>query len=130
MTRFELFDSVKLTEAIALTDGSTAPPGTLGAVVEVFREGEAYMVELFGDWVKYDAAENFVPANRQDAESFLETIAVEMVYPHQLQLVKPAEETVGVRARLAAVLDELSEDLLAEVQDFAEFLLQKQQRFK
>src|SRR5574342_803246 len=50
-----------------------------GAVVEVFREGEAYMVELFGEWVKYDAAENFVPANRQDAESFLETIGVEMV---------------------------------------------------
>ena len=130
MTRFELFDSVKLTEAIALTDGGTAPLGTLGAVVEVFREGEAYMVELFGDWVRYDAAENFVPANRQDAESFLETIAVEMVYPHQLQLVKPVEETVGVRARLSAVLDELSEDLLAEVQDFAEFLLQKQQRVK
>ncbi len=52
MTRFELFDSVKLTEAIALTDGGTAPPGSLGAIVEVFREGEAYMVELFGDWVK------------------------------------------------------------------------------
>lgn len=130
MTRFELFDSVKLTEAITLTDGGTAPPGTLGAVVEVFKEGEAYMVELFGDWVKYDAAKNFVPANRQDAESFLETLAVEMVYPHQLQLVKPVEETLGVRARLAAVLDELSEDLLAEVQDFAEFLLQKRQKVK
>lgn len=130
MTRFELFDSVKLTEAIALTDGGTAPPGTLGAVVEVFKEGEAYMVELFGGWVKYDAAKNFVPANRQDAESFLETLAVEMVYPHQLQLVKPVEETLGVRARLAAVLDELSEDLLAEVQDFAEFLLQKRQKVK
>ncbi len=130
MTRFELFDSVKLTKAIALTDGGTAPRGTLGAVVEVFKEGEAYMVELFGDWVKYDAAENFIPANRQDAESFLETLAVEMLYPHQLKLVKPVEETVGVRARLAAVLDELSEDLLAEVQDFAEFLLQKRQRVK
>lgn len=130
MTRFELFDSVKLTEAIALNDGGTEPPGTLGAVVEVFKEGEAYMVELFGDWVKYDTAENLVPANRQDAESFLETIAVEVVYPHQLQLVKHVEETVGVRARLAAVLDELSEDLLAEVQDFAEFLLQKRQRVK
>ncbi len=55
---------------------------------------------------------------------------MKMVYPHQLQLVKPAEETVGVRARLAAVLDELSEDLLAQVQDLAEFLLQKQQRLK
>lgn len=37
---------------------------------------------------------------------------------------------MGARARLAAVLDELSEDLLAEVQDFAEFLRQKQQRVK
>lgn len=124
--KFQLFDSVKLKEAVTLTDGGIAPEGSSGAIVEVFNNGEAYMVELFGGWVKYDAAENFVPAKREEAESFLETIGVETVYPQQLQLVKPAQETVGVRARLAAVLDDLSEDLLAEVQDFAEFLRQKQ----
>ena len=64
------------------------------------------MVELFGGWVKYDAVENFIPAKREEADSFLETIGVETVYPQQLQLVKPAQETVGVRARLAAVLDD------------------------
>lgn len=124
--KFQLFDSVKLKEAIALTDGGIAPEDTSGAIVEVFNDGEAYMVELFGDWVKYDAAEKFVPAQREDVDSFLETIGVETVYPQQLQLVKPAHETVGVKARLAAVLDDLPEDLLAEVQDFAEFLRQKQ----
>jgi len=41
--------------------------------------------------------------------------------------VASAQETVGVRARLAAVLDDLPENLLAEVQDFAEFLRYKQQ---
>lgn len=127
MIKFQLFDSVKLKEAITLTDGGIAPEGTSGAIVEVFNNGEAYMVELFDGWVKYDAAENFIPAKREEADSFLETIGVETVYPQQLQLVKPAQETVGVRARLAAVLDDLSEDLLAEVQDFAEFLRQKQQ---
>jgi hypothetical protein len=50
------------------------------------------MVELFGSWVKYDAQENFVPAEREDSESFMETIGVETVYPQQLRLVKPAQE--------------------------------------
>ena len=119
-------DEATLTAAIA----KAREAAVIANAVEPRAESAYYDQSSDRIWVKYDAAENFVPANRQDAESFLETIAVEMVYPHQLQLVKPAEETVEVRARLAAVLDELSEDLLAEVQDFAEFLLQKQQKFK
>jgi len=107
MIKFQLFDSVKLKEEIALTDGGTAPIGTPGAIVEVFKDGEAYLVELFGDWVKYNGREDFVPAQREDAESFLETIGVETVYPQQLQLVAPAQETVGVRAQLAAVLEDV-----------------------
>jgi hypothetical protein len=35
---------------------------------------------------------------------------------------------MGVREHLAAVLDNLSDDLVAEVRDFAEFLQQKQQQ--
>ncbi|MEQ8968793.1 MAG: DUF2281 domain-containing protein [Coleofasciculus sp. C1-SOL-03] len=35
---------------------------------------------------------------------------------------------MGVREQLAAVLDTLSDDLVAEVCDFAEFLQQKQVR--
>ncbi len=84
MNKFQLFDSVKLVEAIALSDGGIAPEGTLGAIVEVFEDGEAYMVELFGGWVKYDTAQKLVPAKREELDSFLETIGVETVYPHQL----------------------------------------------
>lgn len=126
--QFQLFDSVKLTEEIPLTDGGTAAVGTVGAIVEVFNDGKAYMVELFGGWVKYDEQENFVPASQSEKGSFMETIGVETVYPQQLQLVKPASETVGVRAQLLSVLDDLPEDLLAEVKNFADFLRQKQQQ--
>lgn len=128
MSHFQLFDSVKLTEAIALIEGGMAPEGTPGAIVEVFNNGEAYMVELFGGWVKAAVQGDFIPADREDPEAFMETIGVETVYPQQLRLVKPASETVGVRAQLLSVLDDLSEDLLAEVRDFAEFLRQKQQQ--
>lgn len=90
MNKFQLFDSVKLNEAIALSDGGTAPEGTIGAIVEVFNDGEAYMVELFDGWVKYDPTEMLVPADAHDSESFLKTIAVETVYPQQLQSLRPA----------------------------------------
>jgi len=60
MTRFQLFDHVKLTENIPLSDGGIAPQETRGAIVEIFNNGEAYLVELFGDWVKYDAEGNFI----------------------------------------------------------------------
>lgn len=128
MTRFQLFDSVKLSEAIFLPNDEMAPPGTAGTVVEVLRDGEAYLVELFGDWVKLDAQENFVPSERDNPEAFMETLGVQTVYPHQLRLVKPASETVGARVQLLSVADELSEELLEEVVDFAEFLCQKEQR--
>ena len=125
-TKYKLFDSVKLTEAIPLTDGGMAEAGTVGAIVEVLEEGEAYLVELFGGWVRYDELENFVPAASQSPGTFRETIGIETVYPQQLDLVQPARETVSVRAHLLSLLDELSEEKLAEVRDFAEFLQQKQ----
>lgn len=39
-----------------------AEAGTVGAIVEIFNEGEAYLVELFGGCVKYEDSENFRPA--------------------------------------------------------------------
>jgi hypothetical protein len=42
MTQFQLFDSVNLKEGIALEEGDTAPEGTPGAIVEVFKDGEAF----------------------------------------------------------------------------------------
>jgi hypothetical protein len=98
MSKFQLFDSVKLTEDIPLTDGGIAPIHTVGAIVEVLKNGEAYLVELFGDWVKYDEQGNFVSATQTDKGEFMETIGVEIVYPHQLVLAAPAQETMKVVA--------------------------------
>ncbi|XWK90796.1 MAG: DUF4926 domain-containing protein [Phormidium sp.] len=60
MTNFQLFDEVKLTEDIPLTDGGVAQVGTVGAVVEVLGNGKAYIVELFRNWVKYDEHGDFI----------------------------------------------------------------------
>lgn len=128
MTRFQLFDGVKLTEEISLTDGGVAHADTVGAIVEVLGDGKAYLVELFGNWVKYDENGDFMPANQDESGSFMETIGVETVYPHQLILTIPARETMGVREHLTIVLDDLSDDLVSEVRDFAEFLQQRQQQ--
>jgi hypothetical protein len=130
MSQFQLFDSVKLKEEIALTEGGTAPEGTSGAIVEVFNDGEAYMVELFGGWVKADILGDFTLANRDESNSFMETIGVETVSPQQLQLIKPAKETMGIREQILTVLDNLSEERLTEILNFAEFLQQKQQQSK
>jgi hypothetical protein len=55
----------------------------------------------------------------------METLGVETLYPHQLRLVEPAVKTVGARTHLLSVLDDLPENLVQEVADFAEFLRQK-----
>ena len=125
--RFQMFDSVKLREEISLTDGGVAPVGTIGTIVEVFQNGEAYMVEFFGDWVKYDEGGNFVVASPEQEGAFVETIGVETVYPHQLELFKLARETVGLKAHLQSIVEELSDGRLAELRDFADFLRTKQQ---
>ncbi len=41
MSQFQLFDSIKLTEAFPLETGTTVPIGSSGAIVEVFNHGEA-----------------------------------------------------------------------------------------
>ncbi|MEG3845532.1 DUF2281 domain-containing protein [Microcoleus sp. herbarium19] len=130
MSKFQLFDAVNLTAEIALADGEIAPPQTAGTIVEVFKNGEAYLVELFGGWVKAEVDGDFIPATQDEPGAFMETIGVETVYPHQLRLVKSASEMMGLRSRLQSVLDNLSEDLVAEVCDFAEFLQEKQQKVR
>jgi len=128
MSKFQLFDGIDLIEEISLTDGGVAPPGTTGIIVEVFQGGEAYLVELFGGWVKAEIGGDFVRANQDEPSAFMETLGVETIYPHQLQLLKSAREAMGVREHLTAVLDSLSDELVAEVHDFAEFLQQKEQQ--
>lgn len=123
--KFKLFDTVQLTESIAISDDANLPLDTIGTVVEILNDGEAYLVERFGNWVKYDSNENLMATDHNDPEAFIETLAVEMVFPQQIRLLKPASETVGIRAQLLALIDELSDPLLQEVTDFAEFLKQK-----
>ncbi|MGK7927691.1 MAG: DUF4926 domain-containing protein [Spirulina sp.] len=93
MVVFQLFDEVKLTEDIDLIDGGISPKGTVGAIVEVFKNGEAYMVELFDNWVKYDDRGNPVSATQDETGAFMETLGVETVYPHQLESIASARET-------------------------------------
>ncbi|MEG4519533.1 MULTISPECIES: DUF2281 domain-containing protein [unclassified Microcoleus] len=130
MSKFQLLDAVTLTEAVALADGEIAPPRTAGKIVEVFKNGEAYLVELFGGWVKAEVGGDFVPATPDEPGAFMETIGVETVYPHQLQLVKSADEMMGIREHLLSVLNNLPDELVAEVCDFAEFLQEKQQKVR
>jgi hypothetical protein len=128
MSQFQLFDGVKLTTEISLTDGGIAPIDSIRAIVEVLKDGEAYMVEIFGNWVKYDDRGNFIPAIKEEKGAFMETLGVEIVYPHYLVLTVPARETMGARAYLESLLDSLSAENLIEVRDFAEFLTQKQKK--
>ena len=83
------------------------------------------MLELFGRWVTAKADSDFINSNPDEPDAFMETIGIETIAPHQLYLVTPASETVGVRAQLLALMDELPEDTLEEVRNFAEFLKQK-----
>lgn len=92
MIVFQLFDEVKLTEDVDLIDGGIAPKGTVGAIVEVFQNGEAYMVELFGNWVKYNDRGNWISASQDETGAFMETLGVETVYPHQLESIASAQE--------------------------------------
>lgn len=128
MTQFQLFDGVQLLESVQLVEGDIAPEGTSGAIVEVFNSGEAFLVELFGQWVKYDDTGDFIPATQDDPDAFMETLGVETVYSHQIKLLAAAREVMGDRSSLRVLASELSDDLVAEVLDFAEFLKQRQQK--
>ena len=127
MSQFKLFDSIKLKESLVMDAGAIAPEGSPGAIVEVFNDGEAYMVELFGGWIKAEVGQDFSPADRDDDESFMETIGVETVCPHQIILVNSAE-IMTTRAELLALVDELPETALVTVRDFAAFLKFQQQQ--
>ena len=122
MKSFNLFDTVKTIEAIPLVNGDIAPINTIGVIVEIYNDGEAYEVELFGDWVEYNQEGKLIISHSNSSNSFVETIAVITLYPQQISFVKPARETVGIRAQLLGLLDELSEEKLNQVKDFAETL--------
>lgn len=128
MTRYELFDSVRLREAITLADGRRIEAGTQGVVVELFQDGQAYLVELFGDWVTVGDEGNLMPATADDPEAFTETIGLATLTSQQIELLQPALKTVGAKTHLLTIVADLPEYMVSEVVDFAEFLRQKQRR--
>jgi hypothetical protein len=96
MTQLNLFDAVQLREPIPLDDGEIAPAGTPGAIVEIFKDGEAYLIELFGGWVK-QAGQGWIPSEHSDLQVFRQTIGVETVYPHQLHLISDSTQILTCR---------------------------------
>jgi len=120
---FRLFDSVILNESLKISEEVTALPGTPGTIVEILGNGEAYMIELFGNRIACDDNGNLIKADADTPLSFRETIGVETVFPHQIQRIAKTEQ---VRLRLMNIIDDLSEHHLEEIRDFAEFLYHKQ----
>lgn len=120
MTMLQLFDSVRLRESVTL-EGETVLAGTRGAVVELLADDEAYMVELFGGWVKIDTKGDVVPASADDPEAFTETLGVVTVLPGQIELLASAEKTTGAKTHLLAIVEDLPEQAVIEVATFAEF---------
>jgi hypothetical protein len=74
MSKFQMFDSVTLNQDIQLYAGGIAPQGTDGAIVEIFKDGEAYLVELFGGWSKLTTEGNMIEASQDDPEAFRDTL--------------------------------------------------------
>jgi hypothetical protein len=121
MSKYQLFDSVVLLEPVTLFDGVVAPMGATGAIVEVYNDGEAYDVEIFGNWVKQTDNGELIANQQADApDVFMETLGVATLYPQQVmrRLTKHEE-------RLLEIIHRLPEERFAQVVDFAEFLSQK-----
>ena len=131
MDIFNLLDQVQLTAAIplysdmgnALEAAPAAPIGTPGTIVEVLEPGQAFLVELFGDWVTWQESTGLVRADADTLGAFRETLGVEVVRADQMQLVAHANP---IKLDLYRLLDDMPDALLEEVQTFAEFLQHKQ----
>ena len=121
MSKYQLFDSVVLLEPVTLFDGVIAPVGATGAIVEIYNDGEAYEVEIFGNWVKQADNEKLITNQQADMpNAFMETLGVATLSPQQVmrRLTKHEEH-------LLEIIHKLPEERLAQVVDFAEFLSQK-----
>ena len=130
MSKFQMFDSVTLNQDIQLHSGGIAPQGTDGAIVEIFNDGEAYLVELFGGWLKLTSEGEMIEASQDDPEAFRDTLDVETLYPHQINLVNVHQQSdkQKVRQQLLALLELLPEESILQVKDFTEFLCYKQKQ--
>jgi hypothetical protein len=130
MATFNLLDQVQLTATIPLSSDTgnaleplaAAPIGTPGTIVEVLEPGEAFLVELFGDWVTLQDPAGLVRAEADTPGAFHETLGVEVVRADQIQLVAQINP---VKLDLYRLLDDMPDALLEEVQTFAQFLQHK-----
>ena len=117
---------MKLGEEIPVEDGGATPEGCPGAIIKMFNDGEAYVVELFGRWVTLSDNGDFVDSTADTSNSFMETVGVQTVAPYQIRSAVPAIETVSDRAQPLVLMNELPDNTLEEVKNFAEFLKTKQ----
>ena len=106
MSKFQLFDAVSLTEPITLTDGGIAPPETAGAIVEIFKNGEAYLVELFGGWVKSEVGGDFVTATQDEPAKSLNS-AVETASTQALTRLRGLKNERRLYDRIKHLRDKL-----------------------
>jgi hypothetical protein len=93
MSKFQMFDSVTLNQDIQLHSGGIAPQGTDGAIVEIFKDGEAYLVELFGGWLKFTPEGEMIETSQDDPEAFRDTLDVETLYPHQITPINAHQQS-------------------------------------
>ena len=130
MSKFQMFDSVTLNQDIQLHTGGIAPQGTDGAIVEIFKDGEAYLVELFGGWLKFTTEGEMIETSQDDPKAFRDTLDLETIYPHQINLVNVDQQSDKhkVKQQLLALLELLPEESILQVKDFTEFLCYKQQQ--
>jgi hypothetical protein len=65
-----------------------------------------------------------------DPLAFRETLDVVTVTPEQIKLAKSATETVGAEVQLLTIVEQLPQEMVAQVVDFAQFLQEKTRRQK
>jgi hypothetical protein len=127
MSKFQMFDSVTLNQDIQLHAGGIAPQGTDGAIVEIFKDGEAYLVELFGRWLKLTPEGDLINTSKDDPEAFRDTLDVETIYPHQINVFQQSDKQ-KVKQQLLTLLELLPEESILQIKDFTEFLCYKQKQ--
>ena len=71
-----------------------------------------------------------IEASQDDPEAFRDTLDVETLYPHQINLVNVHQQSdkQKVRQQLLALLELLPEASILQVKDFTEFLCYKQKQ--
>ena len=121
-----MFDLVELSEPISIHGDFTnsleqytmIPAGTTGTIVEVLEEDQAYLVELWGNWIRCQDNQKLEQVKPDSQDKFRETLGVEVVYIHQLEIVEKPRQ---FRGDLLNLLENLPEELLAEVKILLSF---------